>query len=109
MRGVIRFMEIIKLPTKIRKERKLQRTSNLKKNQNSYSKLKDKMVPKELKLAQFRKFYHPVLSTHEKECLLNMGLDPWSIEGLKYVGDCKRYKVPLGEKIPLTILKSNNK
>ena len=28
-----------------------------------------------------------------------MGMDPWSIEGLKYAGDCRRYKIKLGNKI----------
>ena len=53
-----------------------------------------------MKLAQFRKYYHSVLSVREKEVLINMGLDPWSIEGLKYVGDCRRFKIKLGDPIP---------
>ena len=57
------------------------------------------MVPQELKLSQFRRYYHPVLSMNEKKIIINMGLDPWSVEGLKYVGDCRRYKIKLGDAI----------
>lgn len=92
-------MEIIKLPSSIEKERKRMRSKNPRKNEQAYNKLKSMLVPKELKSFQFRKYYHPVLSTKEKEVLMKMGLDPWSIEGLKYVGDCKRYKIYLGDKI----------
>ena len=42
------------------------------------------MVPSELPLAKFRKYYHSVLTTEEKKILIDMGMDPWSIEGLKY-------------------------
>lgn len=89
-------MEIIKLPSVVEKERKHMRSVNLKKNKNAYSKLESMMVPRELKLAQFRKYYHSVLSKTEKEIVIKMGLNPWSVEGLKYVGDCKRYKIKLG-------------
>ena len=73
---------------------------NLKKNKNAYNRLKAIMVPEKMKLAQFRKYYHSVLSVREKEVLINMGLDPWSVEGLKYVGDCRRFKIKLGDPIP---------
>ncbi|MGN9163015.1 hypothetical protein [Clostridium sulfidigenes] len=100
-------MEIIKLPSVVEKERKHMRSANLKKNKNAYSKLKSMMVPQELKLAQFRKYYHSVLSTAEKEIVIKMGLDPWSVEGIKYVGDCKRYKTKLGDPI-LDNIKQDN-
>ena len=61
--------------------------------------LKKMMVPSELPLAKFRKYYHSVLKTEEKKILIDMGMDPWSIEGLKYAGDCRRYKIKLGNKI----------
>ena len=93
-------MEIIKLPSAIEKERKRMRSANLKKNKNAYNRLKAIMVPEKMKLAQFRKSYHSVLSVWEKEVLINMGLDPWSVEGLKYVGDCRRFKIKLGDPIP---------
>ncbi len=93
-------MEIIKLPSAIEKERKHMRSKRLKSNKNAYKQLKEMMVPSELKLAQFRKYYHPVLSTREKETLINMGLNPWSMEGLKYVGDCKRFNITLGVSVP---------
>ena len=96
-------MEIIKLPSAIEKDRKQKRSNSLKKNNNAYRRLKEMMVPNELKLWQFRKYYHPVLSIKEKEIILNMGLDPWSIEGLKYVGDCRRFRVNLGDPIPYDI------
>lgn len=92
-------MEIIKLPSEIRKERKHFRSANRRNNKNAYSRLKNIMVPNEIKLAEFRKYYHPVASTQEKEILLCMGIDPWSIEGIKYLGDCKRYKIKLGNPI----------
>lgn len=76
------------------------RSINLKKNKNAYTRLKNMMVPYEMKLAQFRKYYHPVLSVSEKEALINMGMNPWSVEGLKYVGDCKKFKIKLGNPIP---------
>ncbi|EJU08395.1 hypothetical protein [Fusobacterium hwasookii] len=93
-------MEIIKLPSEIKKLRKQRRSKNLKKNKNAYRILKEMIVPNELKLWQFRKYYHPVLSIKEKDIVLNIGLDPWSVEGLKYIGDCKRFKINLGEPIP---------
>ncbi len=93
-------MEIIKLPSAIEKERKHLRSKNLKKNKNAYNRLKNMMVPHEMKLAQFRKYYHSVLSVSEKEILISMGIDPWSVEGLKYVGDCRRFKIKLGNVIP---------
>jgi len=100
-------MEKIKLPSVVEKERKQMRSANLKKNKNAYVKLKSMMVPQELKLAQFRKYYYSVLSKSEKEIVIKMGLDPWSVEGLKYVGDCKRYKIKLGDAI-LDNSKQNN-
>jgi hypothetical protein len=93
-------MEIIKLPSAIEKERKHMRSTNIKKNRNAYNRLKAMMVPNEMKLAQFRKYYHSVLSVSEKELLIRMGIDPWSVEGLKYVGDCRRFKIKLGNSIP---------
>lgn len=93
-------MEIIKLPSAIEKERKRIRSGNLKKNKNAYNRLKEIMVPQKMKLAQFRKYYHSVLSVKEKEILISMGLDPWSVKGLKYVGDCRRFKIQLGDPIP---------
>lgn len=92
-------MEIIKLPSAVEKERKHMRSINLKKNKYAYNRLKNRMVPSEMKLAQFRKCSHPVLSSKEKEILINMGIDPWSVEGLKYVGDCRRFKIKLGNPI----------
>lgn len=94
-------MEIIKLPSAIEKERKQFRSVNLKKNKNAYRRLKNMMVPNEMKLAEFRKYYHPVASGSEKEILISMGIDPWSIEGIKYIGDCKRYKIKLGNTIQI--------
>ena len=96
-------MEIIKLPSEVKKEQRCIRSSNLKTNKKAYNELKEVMVPLKMKLAQFRKYYHPVLSLKEKEVLIDMGLDPWSVEGLKYVGDCKRFKLKLGEPIPENI------
>lgn len=93
-------MEIIKLPSVIKKNQKKKRSENIKKNRNAYKRLKEMMVPNELKLGKFRKYYRPMLSNKEKEILLNMGIDPWSIKGLKYVGDCKRFKYTLGNPIP---------
>ena len=88
------------MPSAIEKERKHMRSINLKKNKNAYTRLKNMMVPHEMKLPQFRKYYHSVLSVSEKETLINIGIDPWSVEGLKYVGDCKRFKIKLGNPIP---------
>ncbi|MBR4344189.1 MAG: hypothetical protein IKP88_16070 [Lachnospiraceae bacterium] len=85
-------MEIIKLPSEKTKEIKKLRSKNLKKNKNAYNELKKLLVPKEMKLCEFRKYYHPVLSSKEKEMLIGLGMDPWSKEGLKYIGDCKRSK-----------------
>ena len=93
-------MEIIKLPSAVIKERKQLRAKNLKKKKHAYNQLKQLLVPKELKIAQFRRFYHSVLTTNEKEILLKMKKDPWSMDGLKYVGDCKRFKVKIGQEIP---------
>ncbi len=92
-------MEIIKLPSAAVKERKDLRRKNLKKNRHAYNELKKLLVPKELPLVKFRKYYHSVLTTEEKEILIEMGLDPWSVEGLKYAGDCRRFNVELGTKI----------
>lgn len=92
-------MEIIKLPSDIEMERKYMRSTNLEKNKNAYNKLKSMMVPQELKLSQFRKYYHSVLSIDEKKIIINMGLNPWSVDGLKYAGDCRRYKIKLGDAI----------
>ena len=61
-----------------------------------------------MKLSQFRKWYHPTLSIKEKEVLLGLEIDPWSVEGIKYVGDCKRYNLQLGDKIPLDDTVKNN-
>lgn len=61
-----------------------------------------------MKLSQFRKWYHPTLSTKEKEVLLGLEIDPWSVEGIKYVGDCKRYNLQLGDKIPFDDTDKNN-
>lgn len=61
-----------------------------------------------MKLSQFRKWYHPTLSTKEKEVLLGLEIDPWSVEGIKYVGDCKQYNLQLGDKIPLDDTDKNN-
>lgn len=96
----MKSVEIIKLPSVIKKERKQQRSKNLKNNKNAYKKLLEMMVPCELKLSQFRKYYHPVLSTEEKEIVIIMGLDPWSIAGLKYIGDCRRLNIRLGCPVP---------
>jgi hypothetical protein len=53
----------------------------------------------DLKLHEFRQYYKPVLSSKEKEILMKMKIDPFSPEGLKYVGDCKRAGKELGEKL----------
>lgn len=86
-------MVLVKLPSVVNKERKRRRTIRLKKNKHAYKKLKEMMVPSVMSFAEFRKYYHPVLTTEEKDILLKKGIDPWSLEGLKYVGDCKRKKV----------------
>ena len=93
-------MKIIELPGTSVKQRKKYRHKNLEKNKHAYAQLKNQLVPKKMKLSQFRKWYHPTLSTKEKDTLIGMGLDPWSVEGIKYVGDCKRYNLQLGDKIP---------
>lgn len=82
------------------KERKKIRHKNIEKNKHAYAQLKNQLVPKEMKLYQFRRWYHPTLSTKEKDTLLELGIDPWSIEGIKYVGDCRRYNLQLGDRIP---------
>lgn len=92
-------MKIIKLKQGENFDRKKKRSRNLKKNKGSYRKLREFMVPNHIDLSTFRKFYHPVLTVEEKEVLLKLGMDPWSIDGLKYVGDCKRLKIELGDKI----------
>ena len=92
-------MEIIKLPSAVVKDMKEIRRKNQKRNRNAYNMLKKMMVPSELPLAKFRKYYHSVLTTEEKKILIDMGMNPWSIEGLKYAGDCRRYKIKLGNKI----------
>ena len=92
-------MENIKLPSAVVKDMKEIRRKNQKRNRNAYNMLKKMMVPSELQLAKFRKYYHSVLTTEEKKILIDMGMDPWPIEGLKYAGDCRRYKINLGNKI----------
>ena len=82
------------------KERKKIRHKNIEKNKHAYAQLKNQLVPKEMKLYRFRRWYHPTLSTKEKDTLLELGIDPWSIEGIKYVGDCRRYNLQLGDRIP---------
>lgn len=96
-------MEIIKLPSAITKERKSMRATNFKKNKNAYNRLKAIMVPPKMNLGKFRKYYHSVLSKREKEILIDMGIDPWSVEGLKYLGDCRRFKIKLGDSIPVNM------
>ena len=93
-------MKIIELPGEMIKKQKKYRHKNLEKNKHAYAKLREQLVPDKMKLSQFRKWYHPTLSTKEKDILLGLGLDPWSVEGIKYVGDCKRYNLQLGDKIP---------
>ncbi len=93
-------MKIVGLPKVSVEKRKKIRHKNLEKNKHSYAKLKKQLVPKEMKLYQFRKWYHPTLSAKEKDIVLELGLDPWSIEGIKYVGDCRRYNLQLGDRIP---------
>lgn len=93
-------MKLLELPEVSVKERKKYRHENHEKNKHAYAQLRDQLVPKEMKLYQFRKWYHPTLSTKEKDVLLELGIDPWSIEGIKYVGDCKRYNLQLGDRIP---------
>lgn len=93
-------MKIIELPGETIKTRKKHRHKNLEKNKHAYAKLREQLVPDKMKLSQFRKWYHPTMSTKEKDILLGLGLDPWSVEGIKYVGDCKRYNLQLGDKIP---------
>ena len=93
-------MKIIELPGATIKRRKEYRHKNREKNKHAYVELRKQLVPRKLKLSQFRKWYHPTLSTKEKDVLLGLGIDPWSVEGIKYVGDCKRYNLQLGDKIP---------
>ncbi len=78
-------------------ETKTVRKQNLSHNKNAYQKLKNNMVPSQMKLGKFRNYYKPVLSHKEKELLLKIGYDPYSYEGLKYYGDCKRFHKKLGE------------
>lgn len=101
-------MKIIELPGALIKNRKKYRHKNLEKNKHAYVELRKQLVPKKMKLSQFRKWYHPTLSTKKKEVLLGFGIDPWSVEGIKYVGDCKRYNLQLGDKIPLDDTAKNN-
>ena len=93
-------MKIIELPGEMIEKRKKYRHKNLEKNKHAYAKLREHLVPDKIKLSQFRKWYHHTRSTKEKDILLGLGLDPWSVEGIKYVGDCKRYNLQLGDKIP---------
>lgn len=88
-------MKIILLNGEERKVKKKKRSKNLKKNKGAYNKLKQMLVPNEMNLGKFRKYYHPILSSKEKEILLLHRINPWSIEGLKYVGDCRRNGVKL--------------
>lgn len=92
-------MEIISLPSAVAKKRKVERQKMQKQNKHAYRTLKEQLVPSELTLSDFRRYYHSVLSVKEKQVLIGMGIDPWSVEGLKYAGDCKRYKIKLGCKI----------
>lgn len=101
-------MKIIELPGALIKNRKKYRHKNLEKNKHAYVELRKQLVPKKMKLSQFRKWYHPTLSTKEKEVLLGLEIDPWSVEGIKYVGDCKRYNLQFGDKIPLDDTDKNN-
>lgn len=101
-------MKIIELPGALIKNRKKYRHKNLEKNKHAYVELRKQLVPKKMKLSQFRKWYHPTLSTKEKEVLLGLEIDPWSVEGIKYVGDCKRYNLQLGDKILLDDTDKNN-
>lgn len=101
-------MKIIELPGALIKNWKKYRHKNLEKNKHAYVELRKQLVPKKMKLSQFRKWYHPTLSTKEKEVLLGLEIDPWSVEGIKYVGDCKRYNLQLGDKIPLDDTDKNN-
>lgn len=101
-------MKIIELPGALIKNRKKYRHKNLEKNKHAYVELRKQLVPKKMKLSQLRKWYHPTLSTKEKEVLLGLEIDPWSVEGIKYVGDCKRYNLQLGDKIPLDDTDKNN-
>lgn len=101
-------MKIIELPGALIKNRKKYRHKNLEKNKHAYVELRKQLVTKKMKLSQFRKWYHPTLSTKEKEVLLGLEIDPWSVEGIKYVGDCKRYNLQLGDKIPLDDTDKNN-
>lgn len=101
-------MKIIELSGALIKNRKKYRHKNLEKNKHAYVELRKQLVPKKMKLSQFRKWYHPTLSTKEKEVLLGLEIDPWSVEGIKYVGDCKRYNLQLGDKIPLDDTDKNN-
>lgn len=93
-------MKIIELLGETIEKRKKYCHKNLEKNKHAYAKLREQLVPDKMKLSQFRKWYHPTLSTKEKDILLGLGFDPWSVEGIKYVGDCKRYNLQLGDKIP---------
>ena len=71
-------VKIIELPKVTVEKRKKIRHTNLQKNRHAYAQLKNQLVPKEMKLHQFRKWYHPTLSTQEKDILLELGIDPWS-------------------------------
>jgi transposase len=76
------------------------RSQHLKKNKGAYNKLKEEMVTNgDMKLHEFREYYRPVLNTKEKKKLMEMHIDPFSVKGLKYVGDCKRAGKELGEEI----------
>ena len=54
-------MKIIELPKMTVKERKKIRHKNIEKNKHAYVQLKNQLVPKEMKLYQFRRWYHPTL------------------------------------------------
>jgi hypothetical protein len=84
------------------------RSQHLKKNKGAYNKLKEELVTNGgMKLYEFREIYRPVLKTEEKKKLMELKIDPFSVRGLKYVGDCKKAGVEIGE-LPIPPKKSNN-
>lgn len=66
-------MKIIELPGALIKNRKKYRHKNLEKNKHAYVELRKQLVPKKMKLSQFRKWYHPTLSTKEKRSAIRIG------------------------------------
>ena len=83
-------MKIVELPKVSVEKRKKIRHKNLEKNKHSYAQLKKQLVPKEMKLHQFRKWYHPTLSTKEKDTLPNNQFDVFreSIFSIQQCTDC---------------------